>query len=163
MAIPPKLLLTAFLSSALIFNFSNANAATVGYGQHGESISVNKTTGVLNNDLIEVTGKNFDPTVGIYVAMCKVVPAGNLPTPCGGGADKTGKLQASYWISSNPPPYGRGLAIPFKNNGFDVKLKVSNLIGNLDCRKIACAIYVRADHTRTDDRSHDIKVPLHFK
>jgi len=37
------------------------------------------------------------------------------------------------------------------------------MIGKLDCRKISCAIYVRADHTRSDDRSFDLKVPVKFK
>jgi hypothetical protein len=143
---------------------SSTGMSLTGHGKHGEVITVSKNQEIVNGDHITVVGEKFDPTVGIYVAMCKVVPVGELPTPCGGGADMTGHLAASYWISSNPPPYGKGLAIPFKNGGFKVSLKVSPLIGKLDCRKdIACAIYIRADHTRTDDRTYDIKVPLSFQ
>ncbi|MEJ0014078.1 MAG: hypothetical protein WDN07_00260 [Actinomycetota bacterium] len=96
-----------------------------------------------------MSGKGFDTTVGIYVEMCQVVPAGILPTVCGGGVNSSGASAASFWISSNPPSYGKNLAIPFKPGGtFSVGLKVQPLIGKVDCRKTKCAIYVRADHTR---------------
>lgn len=133
-------------------------------GKHGEILSVSKVSQIKSGDRIVVSGSRFDETVGIYVAMCKIVPVGQLPTPCGGGADKSGATGASVWISSNPPTYGVGLAKPYSAGGrFSVTLKVSPLIGKLDCRKIKCAIYVRADHTRSDDRSFDLAVPLAFK
>ncbi len=144
-------------------NSINQATSMQALGKHGEILTINQSQDLKNGSLITVTGKRFDSTVGIYVAMCKVVPADSLPTPCGGGADKTGHLQASYWISSNPPAYGKGLAIPFHNSSFKVQLKVSSSIGKFDCQKISCAIYVRADHTRTDDRDYDIKIPVTFK
>ena len=129
----------------------------------GSVLTVNKTVGIKNGEKIIVSGKHFDETVGIYVAMCKVVPKGELPTPCGGGADKTGATGSSLWISSNPPAYGVGLADPYLPGGrFSYAIKFSPMIGKLDCRKIACAVYVRADHTRGDDRSYDLKVPITF-
>ena len=144
----------------LVFPINQAEAVT---GSHGEILNVSKTTAIKSGDVITVTGKNFDQTVGIYVAICKISKPSQLPTPCGGGADKTGKMGGAYWISSNPPSYGRGLAAPFKADGsFSLSLKVSPLIGKLDCRKNPCAIYVRADHTRTQDRTHDLHVPLSF-
>ena len=148
---------------AAIFLLSTINPAEAVTGTHGEILSVSKTTAIKSGDVLTVSGKNFDQTVGIYVAMCKITVASALPTPCGGGADKTGKLGASYWISSNPPSYGRGSAIPFKAHGsFSISLKVSPMIETLDCRKTPCAVYVRADHTRTRDRTHDLYVPLSF-
>jgi len=137
-----------------------AHAAT---GANGAILNVSPTSGVKAGQTLTVTGSKFDTTVGIYVELCQVVPAGTLPTVCGGGVNKSGTGAASFWISSNPPSYGRNLAIPFKSGGsFSVGLKVQPLIGKINCRKVACAVYVRADHTRTQDRTHDIKVPITF-
>ena len=132
-------------------------------GSQGEVLTVLKATGIKSGQTVTVTGKGFDTTVGIYVEMCQVVPTGILPTVCGGGVNMSGSGAASFWISSNPPSYGKNLAIPFKSGGtFSVGLKVQPLIGKVDCRKTQCAIYVRADHTRTQDRTHDIKLPITF-
>jgi hypothetical protein len=142
---------------AALFVFS---AAT---GSHGEILSASPTSGIKSGQIISVSGKNFDETVGIYVEMCQIVPAGTLPEVCGGGVNMSGTNAASFWISSNPPSYGKNLAIAFKPGGiFKVGLKVQPLIGKVDCRKVRCAIYVRADHTRTQDRTHDIKIPISF-
>ena len=98
-----------FLASTI----SPAHAATSVTGSHGETLRVSKSTGVKSGDVLTVSGRHYDETIGIYVAFCKVVPKGQLPTPCGGGADKTGGTGASEWISSNPPTYGVGLAKPY--------------------------------------------------
>lgn len=154
---------------ALTQQLTPAFAATSVTGPHGEILRSTKTTAIKSGDALTVSGQHFDETVGIYVAMCKVVPKGKLPSPCGGGADKTGTEGASEWISSNPPSYGVGLAKPYLPGGrFSVTVKVSPIISvpqgkAIDCRKIACAIYTRADHTRGDDRSYDIALPLQFK
>lgn len=152
------------LAPALIVAFTlNAPAHAV-TGSQGESLTVSKATGVKSGSTIIVTGQHYDETVGIYVAFCKVVPKGELPTPCGGGADKTGIAGASQWISSNPPSYGVGLAKPYLPGGrFKVSVKLSSKIGAIDCTKVKCAIYTRADHTRGDDRSFDIYIPITFK
>jgi hypothetical protein len=160
--------LIATAVAGLFFALQTVPALAV-IGSHGEILKVSKTTGVKSGDSLVVTGQHYDETIGIYVAFCKVVPSGQLPTPCGGGADKTGGTGASEWISSNPPTYGIGLAKPYLPGGrFSVTVKVSPLINvpngkALDCRKIKCAIYTRADHTRGDDRSYDLAVPITFK
>ena len=148
------------LAVALALGVSVASAVT---GTHGERLTASKTMGIKSGQLIEVSGKGFDTKVGIYVEMCQVVPAGTLPTTCGGGVDLSGSGAASFWISSNPPSYGRNLAIPYKVGGvFSVGLRIQHLIGKVDCQKVQCAIYIRADHTRTQDRTHDIKLPISF-
>lgn len=137
-----------------------AHAAT---GQHGEVLTASKVTSIKSGETVSVSGKGFDTTVGIYVELCQIVPAGTLPHVCGGGVNMSGSSAASFWISSNPPSYGKHLAIPFGPGGsFKVGLKVQPMIGKIDCRKTSCAIYVRADHTRTQDRTHDIKIPVTF-
>ncbi len=147
----------------LALPLSAASAATRP-GNHGESLTVSKVTNIKNGEKIVISGARFDETVGVYVAICILVAKGKLPTPCGGGVDETGATGSSMWISSNPPDYGIGLAKPYLPGGrFSITIKVSPMIGKLDCRKIKCAIYVRADHTRGDDRSYDINIPIQFK
>ena len=155
-----KLKIGVLLFGLTVLGIGTSSAVT---GPNGEVLTASKVSGIKSGQAIKVSGKGFDATVGIYVEMCQVVPAGTLPTVCGGGANMSGVGAASFWISSNPPSYGKNLAIPFKAGGtFSVNLKVQPLIGKIDCRKTQCAIYVRADHTRTQDRSHDIKLPISF-
>ncbi|CAB4543690.1 MAG: hypothetical protein F2519_06400 [Actinobacteria bacterium] len=159
-----KILLTAMVA---LFSLavSSAHAAVSSVkASDGAILTVSKVSAIKSGDLLTITGTHFDETIGIYVAMCKVVPKIELPTPCGGGMDKTGATKSSIWISSNAPSYGTGLARSYQAGGrFKVTLKVSPLIGKIDCRKIACAIYVRADHLRTEDRTRDMYIPLAFK
>ena len=132
-------------------------------GEFGQTVSASATT-VANNAVITVTGKRFDETVGIYLAICVIPKKGLAPTPCGGGVNKAGVGEGSFWISSNPPPYGVGLADPFKPGGrFSYKIRVSKKIGKFDCKKVKCAITVRADHLRSEDRSYDLYLPITFK
>ncbi len=114
---------------------------------------------------LTVTGTGYDVNKGIYVAFCKAMPHGETPTPCGGGATTEGSTGASQWISTNPPPYGRGLAIPYGPDGsFSVQLTVAPEISDeVDCLKIQCVVVTRNDHTRTSDHSQDVTVPVGFE
>lgn len=132
-------------------------------GAHGESISVSANS-FKSGATVKVIGSHFDESVGIYLAYCVLPAKGEIPTPCGGGVNKNGMGDASYWISSNPPPYGKGLAIPYKAGGrFSQNLLISRFIGKNDCKKIKCAITVRADHLAANDRSYDIFIPVSIK
>jgi len=113
---------------------------------------------------VRVTGKGFDPTVGVYVALCVTPRKGQVPSPCGGGVNTSGTSAASAWISSNPPPYGASLAVPYRPGGrFSVRLQVSALVGSVDCRTVSCSIVTRADHTKAGDRRFDVAVPVTFR
>lgn len=132
-------------------------------GPTGQNLTIS-TNIVSNKSLIKVTGKYFDETVGIYLAICVIPKAGQTPTPCGGGVNKSGVGEGSFWISSNPPPYGVDLADPYKPGGrFVYQFRVVQKIGEFDCKKVRCAITVRADHLRSNDRSFDLFIPLTFK
>jgi hypothetical protein len=132
-------------------------------GTHGEQVIVSSSV-VSPNQAVRVTGSNFDETVGVYLAFCVIPTKGELPSPCGGGINKAGAGDASYWISSNPPPYAIGLAREYQPGGrFSYVLHLSPTIGKIDCRKVKCAITIRADHLRDPDRAYDIFVPITFK
>jgi hypothetical protein len=134
-------------------------------GGRGQTLTVTPTSGLSAlGQTVKVRGRGFSELVGIYVGLCVMPRAGAKPTPCGGGVDQDGSSQASAWISSNPPPYGASLAIPYKRGGkFSVRIKVSPRIGSYDCRVVRCAIVARADHLRANDRSWDVAVPVTFR
>jgi hypothetical protein len=137
-----------------------SNSASI---PNGSTITIDKKI-FTKATLVTVTGKSFDETVGIYLAFCVIPKKGQLPTPCGGGVNKLGTGESSYWISSNPPPYGVGLAIPFTAGGrFVEKVMVTPKLGKFDCRKVRCAITVRSDHLHEGDRTHDMFIPVSFK
>jgi hypothetical protein len=157
-----RALILALLGVILMPSVS-ASAATTMSGAVGQSITV-QSTSVRSGDVLRVKGKGFDETVGIYLAFCVIPKKGQPPTPCGGGVNKLGEGDASYWISSNPPPYGVGLAIPFAAGGrFSETVTISRKIGAFDCTKVKCAITVRSDHLHEGDRTHDLFIPIKIK
>ena len=167
-----KAFLTTATSALLLISLSisPSNAAQksqVVKGQFGESISAQARDIAVDKNgqaQIVVTGKGFDETVGIYLAYCLMPKAGAAPTPCGGGVNKSGIGDASFWISSNAPPYAANLAEPFRAGGRFIKsVEVSERIGKIDCRKSKCALTVRSDHLREGDRSRDLFIPVTFK
>jgi hypothetical protein len=154
--------LVALIAAITLSSMPLATAASI-KGSQGQIFSVSKTT-VKSGSIVTVNGKYFDETVGIYVAFCVVPPKGKAPTPCGGGVNKAGLNEASFWISSNPPPYAIGLTEEFLPGGrFTQKVKISKKIGRFDCTKVKCAITVRADHLRSNDRSSDLFIPIIVK
>jgi hypothetical protein len=149
---------------------SDAHSRTVvprasAQGRKGQTLTVTPTARLAAaGQSIKVSGRGFSELVGIYVGLCVMPRPGVKPTPCGGGVDQDGSSQASAWISSNPPPYGSSLAIPYKRGGkFSVRIKVSPRIGAYDCRVVRCAVVARADHTRANDRTWDVAVPVTFR
>jgi len=152
------------MTNSIGSNPAQAAQSFVAKSDNGSSISVSKVLNLNPNGVdLTVIGKGFDLSAGIYVGVCAKVKAGMKPTPCGGGADMTGATGGSIWISSNPPAYGVGVARPFSKTGeFKVRIRATAMIGTLDCRKRSCAVYVRADHLRSDDRSADLVVPITF-
>lgn len=156
------LVITSLAIASLMITPAHAAPKAV-KGSLGQTLKASITT-VKSGAMVSVTGDHFDETVGIYLGFCVIPKKGAAPTPCGGGVNKAGTGEASFWISSNPPPYGVGLAEDFLPGGrFTKKLKISKMIGKFDCTKIKCAITVRADHLRSDDRSYDLFIPITIK
>jgi hypothetical protein len=158
----------AMLVGSIVGLASPAQAAPSGTGTKstasGLTLSVTPVRGLSpTGTVIRVSGKGYNRTVGIYVALCITPRKGTMPSDCGGGVNTSGTNPASRWISSNPPPYGAKLAIPFKPGGrFSVRVQVSPMIGALDCRTVSCSIVTRADHTRAGDRRFDVAVRVRF-
>jgi hypothetical protein len=154
--------LLAVVVAIAVMAMPSAQAASV-KGSQGQLLTVSKTS-AKSGSILTVNGQYFDETVGIYLAFCVVPKKGMPPTPCGGGVNKAGMGEASFWISSNPPPYAIGLTEEFLPGGrFTQKVKVSKKIGKFDCTKVKCAITVRADHLRSNDRSSDLFIPITIK
>lgn len=153
---------TSYASDATVRGLS---PRAVAKGGKGQTLTVTPTSGLsAYGQTVKVSGRGFSELVGIYVGLCVMPRPGAKPTPCGGGVDQDGSSQASAWISSNPPPYGSNLAIPYKRGGkFSVRIKVSPRIGSYDCRVVRCAVVARADHLRANDRTWDIAIPVSFR
>ena len=155
--------ITSVITCILLLSINpSARAATV-KGATGQVLKTSSTL-VKSGAKIIVSGSKFDETIGIYLGYCVVPEKGALPSPCGGGVNKEGIGGASFWISSNPPPYAVGLTKEFLPGGrFKETIKVSKMIGKFDCTKVKCAITVRADHLRGEDRSSDLFIPITIK
>ena len=163
MSMSRKIIWALAILIALPLPAASASNSVKSTGSNGASISISKSS-YTKNSRVAVTGSGFDETVGIYLAYCVMPKKNKIPTPCGGGTNKAGTGDASFWISSNPPPYGIDLAIPYTPGGrFKQVVDVTKMIGKFDCRKVKCAITVRSDHLREGDRSHDIFIPISFK
>jgi hypothetical protein len=157
-----KKLLATLIAVLCSVSIPAASAASI-KGAKGQVLTVSATT-AKSGAMVTVTGNRFDETVGIYLAFCVIPKKGAAPTPCGGGVNKAGTGEASFWISSNPPPYAVGLTQEFLPGGrFTQKVQVSRKIGKFDCTKVRCAITVRADHLRGNDRSYDMFIPVKIK
>jgi hypothetical protein len=157
---PVRTPLFLLVAAVVVSMQTPAMAAVSTKGSFGQVLTVDKTT-VRAGSMVTVSGRGFDETVGIYLAFCVVPKKGSAPTPCGGGVNKAGMGEASYWISSNPPPYAVGLTDEFLPGGrFTHTVKISRFIGKVDCRKVKCAVTVRADHLRSTDRTQDLYIPI---
>ncbi|MER7001468.1 hypothetical protein ABT297_00205 [Dactylosporangium sp. NPDC000555] len=157
-------ILAAALAAAAVIAAPGPAYADTGRGSGGQTLTVTPSAGLSRaGATVSISGQGYDVTKGIYVAYCVDNGAGAIPTPCGGGADTSGTLGASHWISSNPPSYAEGLAVPYGAGGsFTATLKVTATIGDVDCTVRRCAVITRADHTRSGDRSQDVRVPVTF-
>jgi hypothetical protein len=141
---------------------AKSSARTV-KGPTGQLLTVSATN-VKNGQAVTVTGKKYNQKLGIYLAFCVVNAKGVTPSPCGGGVNASGVSQSSIWISSNPPTYGKSLALPFtKGGGFKQKVVVSRFINDFDCAVVKCAIVTRSDHLNSTNRKADVIVPVKFK
>lgn len=139
-------------------------AATASAAPAGD-LTVSQVDGLTPGQAVTVTGAGFDESKGIYVAICVDNGPGATPTPCLGGVDMEGATGGSTWISSNPPSYAAGLTTPFGPGGtFEVTLPAvaEDAVAGVDCREASCAVTVRYDHTRADDRTGDVLIPITF-
>lgn len=159
------------LSIALALAFTTLVTAPAGAksskktvkGPTGQTLTVSATK-VKDGQTITVTGKKYNRKLGIYLAFCVVNAKGVVPGPCGGGVNASGTSDGSIWISSNPPAYGKTLAIPFsKSGGFKQRVTVSRYIGDVDCAVVRCAVVTRSDHTNSANRKADVIMPVKFQ
>ncbi|WP_214111227.1 hypothetical protein [Acrocarpospora catenulata] len=156
------------LVSATAWAGPAAAADVVATGPEGQTLSTAKATIDPAGESVVVTGSGFDITKGIYLAVCVDNGPGQVASPCVGGVDMSGQSHSIYWISSNPPPYAVDVVKPYTDQGngkggFELTLdiKAQDTQGT-DCTAsgVQCVIYTRADHTRSSDRTQDVKIPI---
>ena len=167
-----RVLVTAVATLGLLAVAPGAHGAEgpfSGEGPEGQKVTVTRATGLdPAGTEVTVTGEGFDESIGIYVAVCVDNGPEKRPTPCLGGVDMAGTTGSSGWFSSNPPSYGKDLAQPFGPGGsFELTTTVvaqDNLTDCLDevAAPDGCVLATFADHTRIDNRSADVRIPLTF-
>ncbi|WP_445399334.1 immunoglobulin domain-containing protein [Streptomyces sp. LE64] len=133
-------------------------------GRDGQELSVSVTRGLdPSGQTVRVTGKDYDESKGVYVALCKDNGQGRVPSPCAGGADMSGGSKASAWIVPRGDAHEGELATGYGIGGtFDVELHLKAASAGLDCKTVRCAVVTRVDHRGAGDRSQDVRVPVAF-
>lgn len=141
---------------------TKTSAVTV-QGAKGQTFTASASLNLTDGQKVRLSGKGYNTRVGIYVTYCVIPPKGQRPEQCG-PFDITGRNNASFWISSNPPLYAAALVTKFGKGGtFKVSMAATRKIGDADCAIVRCAFTTRADHTRSDNRTADVFIPVKFK
>jgi len=127
-------------------------------------------------DRLIVSGSGFDPSKGIYVAVCKVPDSvGGKPGPCLGGVPSTeedgdstaGAVEyaASNWVNDDWAWRLFG-ARSFDDRGagsFTAYIEIpASADENVDCTQVRCGLFTRNDHTALEDRVQDLYLPVSF-
>jgi hypothetical protein len=142
-------------------------------GPEGDELD---TSQLVVGQRLVVQGSGYDPSRGIYVAIC-VIPGDPAvkPGPCIGGvpdqenedvAAGTIQYAPSNWINDDWAwkLFGARSYDDRDAGTFSAYLVVGDPVGeNFDCRVDACAIYTRNDHTAASDRVQDVMIPVGFQ
>jgi hypothetical protein len=132
------------------------------------------TSALVEGERIVVSGTGYDPSRGIYVAICKIPSeAGGKPGPCIGGVPEdsgSGGVGAveyapSNWINDDWAwkMFGARSFDDASAGTFTAYIEVGPAVSEeLDCTVDACGVFTRNDHTALTDRAQDLYVPVRF-
>jgi len=142
----------------------------------GESGGVVDLSEVRPGQRLVVSGSGYDPTRGIYVAICRIPDSPDLrPGPCLGGVPDTEAQgddgeRAIEWAPANWinddwawKLFGaRGFDDPDEGT-FTAYLEVGPAADEfVDCRRERCGVFTRNDHTALANRLQDVYLPVSF-
>ena len=127
-------------------------------------------------DRLIVSGSGFDPSKGIYVAVCKVPDSvGGKPRPCLGGVPGTeedgdstvGAVEyaASNWVNDDWAwrLFGARSFDDRAAGSFTAYIEIpASADENVDCTRVRCGLFTRNDHTALEDRVQDLYLPVSF-
>lgn len=142
-------------------------------GESGEEVDLSQ---LVAGQRLVVSGTGFDPSSGIYVAICAIPPSVEVkPGPCLGGvpdAEATAQggqgqvdWAASNWINDDWAwkLFGARAFDDPETGTFTAYLLVPEASDEyVDCRVSACGLYTRNDHTDVDNRVQDLYLPVSF-
>ncbi len=134
------------------------------------------TSAIVEGEQLIVHGSGYDPTRGIYVAIC-VIPDDPAvkPGPCIGGvpdqeneAVEAGTIQyaPSNWINDDWAwkLFGARSYDDLEAGTFTAYVLVGPPTADgIDCLVQTCGIVTRNDHTAASDRVQDVFIPIAFE
>lgn len=123
-----------------------------------------------------VTGRGFNPSSGIYVAVCKIPERANeKPGPCLGGVPNTTpegdivedviEFAPSNWINDDWAwrLFGARSFDNRQEGTFSAYIEIAGPRDDgVDCTVVTCGLYTRNDHTALEDRVQDLYLPVAF-
>lgn len=142
-------------------------------GESGELVDLSE---LRTGQRLVVSGSGYDPSLGIYVAICRIPDAPDLrPGPCLGGVPDTevqgddGERAIEWapanWINDDWAwkLFGaRGFDDP-EEGTFTAYLEVGPAADEfVDCRLERCGVFTRNDHTALANRLQDLYLPVSF-
>lgn len=127
---------------------------------------------------IVVSGRGFDASLGVYVAVCKIPErADEKPGPCLGGVPSTVpesdrvkdedviEYGPANWINDDWAwrLFGARSFDDRSEGTFTAYLLLSSPRDEgVDCTVVACGVYTRNDHTALENRVQDLYLPIAF-
>lgn len=134
------------------------------------------TAAMRPGDRVVVTGRGYDGSQGIYVAVCVIPDSPEVkPGPCIGGVptqtqDPEAEAGAIQWAPSNWINddwawrlFGARAYDDAGAGDFTAYLLIGEPAGEgFDCRVDRCGIVTRNDHTAAGDRVQDVYIPIAF-
>ena len=134
------------------------------------------TSELVEGEQLIVHGSGYDPSRGIYVAICVIPDDPTVkPGPCIGGVPDqenedvaVGTIQyaPSNWINDDWAwkLFGARSYDDLDAGTFTAYIVVGDPVGEgFDCRVDACALTTRNDHTAAGDRVQDVFIPVGFR
>ena len=133
------------------------------------------TSAIVEGEQLVVHGSGYDPSRGIYVAICVIPDDPTVkPGPCIGGAGdqdaqeaEAGTIQyaASNWINDDWAwkLFGARSYDDLEAGTFTAYVLVgAPTADGIDCLVQTCGIVTRNDHTASSDRVQDVFIPVGF-
>lgn len=138
-----KKITTALVSLALVI-------ATPAIASAKTTVQGGPLTNIAAGQTVHLALSNYPSTFGLYIQECQQSTSSARPTLC--------NTAAQLWITTAMG----GSFTPTADILFKPTATFTSGTTTVDCTKVTCGIFVRADHTAPNDLSEDQFIPITF-